>query len=74
MKVVYTAIGASVYWGLWGRTKLRPYVLPDLLKFLPLKRFHPLIEFLVFVAFGCLVGIGFTNPSNPQQALTAGMG
>jgi hypothetical protein len=48
--------------------------LPDILKYLPFKKLHPLIEFLVFLALGCIVGIGFTNPSNPQQALTAGMG
>jgi hypothetical protein len=73
-KVVFTAVGASVYWGMWGRTKLRPYLLPDILRYLPFKRFHPMIEFLVFLTIGCLVGIGFTNPSNPQQAITAGMG
>jgi hypothetical protein len=73
-KIVYTAIGASVYWGLWGRTKLRPYVLPDILEHLPFKNLHPLIEFLLFLTLGCIVGIGFTNPGNPQQAITAGMG
>lgn len=73
-KIVYTAIGASIYWGMWGRTKLRPYVLPDILEHLPWKNVHPLIEFAIFLTLGCLVGIGFANPSTPQQALTAGMG
>ena len=29
--VVYTAIGATVFWGTWGRTKLKPFVLPDII-------------------------------------------
>lgn len=72
--VVYTAIGAAVFWGTWGRTKLRPYILADVIKYLPGKRWHPLIEFIVFIVIGCVVGIGFTNPINARQALTAGFG
>jgi hypothetical protein len=73
-KVAFTAIGATVYWGLSGRTKLRPFLLPDILKHLPWKQAHPILEFLLFLMMGCLVGIGFTDPSNPRQAITAGMG
>ena len=73
-KVAFTAIGASVYWGLAGRTKLKPFLLPDLLRYLPFKRVHPLFEFLVFLTVGCLVGIAFTDPINARQAITAGMG
>jgi hypothetical protein len=73
-KVAFTAIGATVYWGLAGRTKLRPFLLPDILKHLPWKQAHPILEFLLFLTMGCLVGIGFTDPSNTRQAITAGMG
>ena len=73
-KVVYTAIGASVYWGVQGRTKLRPFLLPDVLPHLPWERAQAILEFVVFLTMGCLVGIAFVNPTNAQQALTAGMG
>jgi hypothetical protein len=72
--VVYTAIGASVFWSTWGRTKLKTFVLPDLVRYLPWKRWHPLIEFVLFIALGCVVGVGVTNPTNPRQAITAGLG
>jgi hypothetical protein len=73
-KVAFTAIGASVYWGLAGRTKLKPFLLPDVLPRLPWEQAQAILEFLVFVTMGCLVGIAFTDPSNARQAITAGMG
>jgi len=72
--VAYTAIGASVYWGTRGRTKLKPYLLPDIVKYLPAERYHPLFEFILFIVLGCLVGIAFVSPTNARQALTAGFG
>jgi hypothetical protein len=72
--VIYTAIGAAVLWSTWGRTKLKPYFLPELIRYLPGERWHPLIEFALFIALGVVVGIGFTNPSNPRQAISAGLG
>ncbi len=72
--IVYTAIGASVFWSTWGRTKLRAFILPDLIRYLPWKRWHPLFEFVLFIAIGCVVGVGMTNPTNPRQAITAGLG
>ena len=72
--IVYTAIGAAVFWGVWGRTKLKPYILSDVIELLPWKKYHPLLEFLMFLIIGCVVGIGFADPTNPRQALTAGFG
>jgi hypothetical protein len=72
-KVVYTAIGVTVFWGKWGRRKLQPFVLPSLLDVLPLRgKWRAALEFIIFVALGCLVGIGAANPINGVQALTAG--
>jgi len=73
-KVAFTAIGVSIYWGVQGRTKLKPFLLPDVLPHLPSERAQAVLEFFVFLAMGCIVGIAFTNPTNAQQAITAGMG
>ena len=71
---IYTAIGAAVFWGRTGRTKLRVYYLSylfDMLNF-PDGLFRQVIEFAVFIAFGCLIGIGIAKPSTVAQAITAG--
>ena len=73
-RVAFTAIGATIYWSVAGRSRLQPYLLGDVIQYLPVGRFRPLIEFLVFLTFGCIVGISFTNPNSAQQAITAGMG
>ena len=71
--VVYTVIGAAVYWGRTGRSQLRPYVLAKLIDRAGLaKTPRVFIEFFVFVALGCIVGIGMVDPRNAVQALTAG--
>ena len=63
-----------MFWGFKGRTKLRVFTLSDVLEKLIAKdRFRHLLEFAVFIALGCFVGIGITDPKNPQQALTAGL-
>jgi hypothetical protein len=73
--VVFTAIGAAVFWGKWGRTKLKAYVLSDLIALLPVgKKLQCAIEFGVFLILGCLVGIAVVQPTTPTQALTAGFG
>ena len=71
---VYTAIGAAIFWGKSGRTKLRIFCLSDVLDFLELPdgRSRKCIEFVIFVVLGCLIGIGFVKPNSVQQALTAG--
>ncbi len=74
-EVVYTAIGVSVFWAKWGRTKLRPYVFPDLVRFLRLQgQLRAAVEFLIFLVVGCVVAIGVANPHGPVQAITAGFG
>lgn len=72
--IVYTAIGAAGFWSTWGRSKLKPFLIADLIRRLPARRWHPLIEFLLFIVLGVIVGIGVTNPTNAQQAIAAGMG
>jgi hypothetical protein len=73
--VAFTAIGVAIFWGKWGRTKLKAYVLSDIVNLLPVDdKWRSAIEFVVFVAFGCLVGIGVTQPTTAAQALTAGLG
>lgn len=73
-KLVYTAIGAAVFWGKWGRTRLRVYILWDVVRLLPVKgRSRATVEFLVFVTLGCIVGIGIVQPTSPMQALSAGL-
>lgn len=72
-KVIYTAIGVTVFWGKWGRRKLQPFVLPSILNALSLHgKPRIAIEFVIFVALGCVVGIGAADPINSVQALTAG--
>jgi hypothetical protein len=73
--VIFTAIGAAVYWGKAGRTKLRAYYLSDLIAKLPInENARAVLEFLVFVALGSLVGVAVVQPLNPTQAITAGLG
>ena len=73
--VVFTAIGAAVYWGKWGRTKLKAYVLSDLIALVPLSpKWRSALEFIIFLTVGCLVGIAVAQPTSPVQALTAGFG
>jgi hypothetical protein len=72
--VAYAAIGSMVFWGKMGRTKLKAYVLSDVLDRLPVRpNTQYLIEFFIFVILGCVVGIGITQPTNARQAITAGI-
>src|SRR5258705_10885517 len=71
--IAYTAIGAAVYWGRRGRSRLRPYGLSNIVDRLGVAGTpRVLIEFFVFVTLGCIVGIGVVDPRNATQALTAG--
>ena len=71
----YTAVGAAIFWGRWGHTKLRAYVLSDLLDMIPIKaEIRVGIEFVIFLALGVFVGIGITSPTNATQAIAAGLG
>lgn len=70
----YTALGAAVFWGRAGRTKLRVYYLSylfDMLKF-PDGPLRQVVEFSLFIVLGCLIGIGIAKPETPPQAITAG--
>jgi len=71
--VAYTAIGAMALWSSWGKTKLRPLFLSRLLRLFLKGRICAVVEFVVFVAIGVVVGIGVVHPNNAQQAITAGL-
>ncbi len=71
--VIYTAIGAMVLWGTWGKTKLRAFVLSNIVRLFLTGRAETVVEFSIFVIVGCVVGIGLVKPVNPQQAITAGL-
>jgi hypothetical protein len=73
--ITFTAIGVSVFWGKWGRTRLKAFLLSDILNLFHLKPSHrAAAEFIIFMILGCLIGIGVTQPHNAVQALTAGFG
>jgi len=73
--VLFTAIGASVYWGINGRSKLRAYLLREVIDWLDLNpTARAATEFVIFVVLGCLVGIAVTQPISATQAITAGFG
>jgi hypothetical protein len=71
---VYTAMGAALFWSRTGRTKLRVYVLSSLLDAfkIPDGRGRQVAEFVIFIVFGCLIGIGIAAPMTVAQAVTAG--
>lgn len=72
--VCFTAIGAAVFWGKMGRSKLKAYYLSDLINLLPLsEKKRQFIEIVVFISLGTLVGIGIVRPTTVPQALTAGL-
>jgi len=74
--VFFTAIGAALFWGKWGNRKLRAYALSRLLEYIFPKSpyVRHVLEFFVFIALGCVVGIGLTQPANIPQCFTAGLG
>lgn len=73
--VVFTSLGAMVFWSKFGRGRLKAYLLSDLLNLIPWQdHWRAAVEFLIFVTLGCVVGIGVVQPSNATQALAAGLG
>ena len=70
--VAFAAIGAAALWGKQGRTELKAYVLSDIVRLFLKGRLRILVEFLIFVVLGCLVGIAVVEPTNARQAITAG--
>lgn len=74
--LVYTGVGALVFWGKWCRTKkLKAYYLSDIVRLLPFGELAiSLIELGIFIALGCIIGIGVVQPTTATQALAAGFG
>ena len=75
-RVFFTAVGATVLWMKWGWTQRRAFALSVLIAPFCKKdsRVFSVLEFLVFIALGCVVGIVLTEPGNARQAIAAGMG
>lgn len=71
---LYTAIGATLFWGRTGRSKLKVYALSWLFDACKWQDgpWRQVTEFLVFIVLGCLIGIGFAAPMTVTQAVTAG--
>lgn len=73
--ILYTAVGASLFWSWWGRSRLRVFGLSNILVVFGVPgRWRARLEFVIFIVLGCLVGIGLVDPRSPVQALTAGLG
>ena len=73
---LYTGLGSAIFWGKNGRKKLKVYVLSDLfdsLKFPEESPYRIVLEFVLFITFGILIGIGAIGPTTILQALTAGI-
>jgi hypothetical protein len=75
---VYTAAGASVFWGLKGRGKLRVYCLAEVVDWACQKvkdeKLRNLVEFAIFIGAAILIGDAATQPHNAMQAIAAGFG
>jgi len=71
---VYTGLGALGYWCVKGRdASVRVFGLSELLKRLGLSgSLLVVVEMIVFVAVGIVVGIGAVDPGTPRQAIAAG--
>jgi hypothetical protein len=73
--VFFTAIGAILFWAKWGQTKLRTFALSSLIEvFVKNESTKLVVEFVVFVTLGCVVGIGLVDPQTAPQSFAAGLG
>lgn len=72
--VLYTALGATLFWSRAGRNKLKVYVLSSMFDAfrVPDGGKRQATEFVIFIVFGCLIGIGIASPTTVAQAVTAG--
>ena len=68
----FTAIGAMILWGSWGRRKLKPFMLSGIVRLFLKGRTATFVEFLVFIILGTIVGVAVVKPVTAAQALTAG--
>src|SRR6266511_1308077 len=72
--VIYTALGAALFWFKSGNDDLKAYVMSGLIRmFLTDVKWVFLVETVVFVALGTLIGVGFMEPTTPKQAIIAGI-
>jgi hypothetical protein len=73
--LLYAAVGAMSYWARWGRRSLRVLGLARLLDDLvPIENqlWAVRVEFVLFVALGCFIGVPFVQPTNFAQSFAAG--
>ncbi|WP_158792251.1 hypothetical protein [Granulicella sp. L60] len=74
--ILYTGLGSAIFWGKNGRGKLKVFVLSTLFDSLKWPNDNPwriIVEFVLFITFGILIGIGAIGPATIMQALTAGI-
>jgi hypothetical protein len=72
--MLYTGLGATLFWSRTSRNKLKVYVLSSMLDAfeVPEGGLRQTIEFIIFLGFGILIGIGIASPTTVAQAVTAG--
>ena len=71
----FTALGAIVAWGRLGAQGIRVYALSRLVESIVAEqRIRIILEFLVFVTIGALVGVVVVEPKTGVQAIAAGLG
>lgn len=70
--IFFTSLGALILWSLLGRKKLRAYALSEVVSKVCTGKTRYFVEFFIFIAIGCIIGIVIVDPINPRQALTAG--
>ena len=68
------ALGAAGLFNKMGRRGIRPYVLPQLTDLIPNRMARNVVEYIVFVGLGCVVGLFFVAPNTAIQAFSAGLG
>lgn len=74
--VGYTALGTVIFWSIHGRKKLKVYLLSDLFNSFGWAEdgiSRNVVEFILFVVIGLLVGVGVIGPSTIPQAFSAGL-
>jgi len=75
VNIFYTSLGAALFYSKWGRKRLKVYFLSDILDVCNLSDgTRVVLEFCIFIFFGCSVSLGIVHPQNAAQAFIAGLG
>ena len=76
MLVFSTALGAFMLWAKWSQKRSKVFILADVIELFCEKDSQTArqLEFIVFIALGCFVGIVMVEPATIRQAFAAGLG